>query len=116
MKYCTNIITERRVRVGRMAAPPSFFFGGGARRGGWRSWQLPDLHVAEREQAGMIALHADVAARSTTVVRPRTKLAGFYLRLPVRALELVVHHLLPVEPMLHMVAVDDDAGGVPGAG
>src|SRR5829696_10136729 len=80
--------------------------GGGSRQG-------PNSHVADRELAVVITLDSDVAAGESPVFRPLRELAGLDLGFPVGAPNLVFHHLLSVEPVLHARAARDDPRTVP---
>src|SRR5215469_958943 len=75
--------------------------------------QLANAHVADGERPRVIALDADQAAGGHAVVRVGGEFAGRDLVLPVSALQLVVDDLVAVEPVLDMVAVQDDARFVP---
>src|SRR2546425_2078959 len=76
------------------------------------SRQHPDLDVAEGH-AELMLLQADVPLGVTTVARVRGELARFHLGLPIRAPELVLDDLHPVEPMLDVFPIHHEAYLVP---
>src|SRR2546427_7277896 len=58
-------------------------------------------------------LQADVPLGVTSVARVRGELARFHLGLPIRAPELVLDDLHPVEPMLDVFPIHHEAYLVP---
>ncbi len=61
-------------------------------------------------------LQTDVTARRTRVPRPFGELARRQPRVPVFAPQFRVDQLLPVEPVLHVVAANEHSRAVPLAG
>ena len=61
----------------------------------------------------MVALQREMAAPGTAEVRPLGKLAGFHLRFPVRAPELVLEQLRAIQPVFDVRPVRNDARAVP---
>src|SRR5258708_38733062 len=61
----------------------------------------------------MVALNADEASFCQAVVGIFRELARRDLGLPVGTAKVVFDHLLAVQPMLDVIAVDDDARLVP---
>src|SRR5450756_945510 len=78
-----------------------------------RSRKLPDPNIPDGQGSVMITLNRDVALRGGPVFRIRHELARLDFRLPIRASELVLEELLPVQPVLDGVALDDDQRRVP---
>src|SRR5262245_45893240 len=75
--------------------------------------QRADSDMPQCQFARVVALDAERARGREPEVREFPELARRDLRLPVRAAELVLDDFLPVEPVLDVRAVDDDAGRVP---
>src|ERR1043166_1800856 len=75
-------------------------------------WQHPYLDIPERHHIPVV-LEPDVALRRLPVLGPLLELALVDPLGPIRAPQLVLQQLLPVEPVLDVVAPDHDAGRVP---
>ncbi len=71
-----------------------------------------DLDVPVRHQPP-VPLQPDAPPFRPPVVGRAGELAPAHQRFPFRRLDLVLHHLHAVEPVLHVAAVHDDAGAVP---
>src|SRR5215475_14550105 len=70
--------------------------------------QLADADVADCQRAGVIALNTDEPRRRQPVVRVLGELARRDTLLPVLAPELVLDDLHPVQPVLDVIALDDE--------
>src|ERR1700712_2189429 len=77
------------------------------------SGQLPQTQVADGQRTGVIALDTDQSGGGTPILRIGRKFAGRHPAGPVRALQFVVHDLLPVEPVLDVRALDHETRLVP---
>src|SRR5215469_12891843 len=77
------------------------------------SAQLADADVADLERSGVIALDTDQAARGEPIVRVPGELARRHPLLPVVAPEIVLDDLDTVQPVLDVIAADDEACLVP---
>src|ERR1044071_5057458 len=76
------------------------------------SWQHPDFDVAEGDHVPVV-LQPDVALRVFPEARMRRELARRDLGIPVGTAEFILEELHAVEPVLDVVAVHDEARGVP---
>src|SRR5215207_255343 len=82
-------------------------------RDAWeRSWQNSDADVAELYLVAVI-LKSDVAFGRFAVVGHRLELAAGDFFVPFRRSELILEKLLSVEPVLDVIAVDDQSRGIP---
>src|SRR5688572_4263627 len=94
MKYCRNIMMERR------------------RRALMESRESANLDVAECDPVTVV-LQRDVTAASLTVTGQVLELTRCHPALPVFAPQLVLEELHAVQPVLHVAAAHQDTCVVP---
>src|SRR5665647_1477412 len=75
--------------------------------------QLTNPDRSERKRSSVITLHREMSSLEPPVLRPRAELARRDFRLPIRAPELVLEQLEPIEPVLHVRTARDDTRCIP---
>src|SRR3954452_10465845 len=78
-----------------------------------RLLQLSNADVAKRKRAVVVSLERDVPLLCAAVIRPVLELAGLHLGFPVRTPQLVFEGLGPIEPVLDVRALREDARLIP---